>query len=274
MDVNYGAYADTVKSIFYFAADPTDGGEFSNMTPTRSVQNLTPQELTVRNGRTWPTPPTIAKEGLTLAAHPVGDADFNNPEWIDKVYIPSCIELVKKELGAKQALQIFPALQRRVDYDKYEHTAPNAAFIHLDFTRESAIEQATYFAASQGVTFKRACIVNVWKVMTPPPQDFPLAVADRHSIPAADHVPGKTVEYLGEKEERLESPYVLLTPSDRPIFYYYPDMTPDETLVFVGLDLDPANPLGCAHTAFKHPSPNGPTEPRGSIEARFIAIFE
>ncbi len=275
MDVNYsGTHADSVQGVINFAADPNDGGEFSNLTPERSSQKLQARDVTIRNGRIWPQQPTLEKEGLTLAAHPAGDADFANLDWVNNVYAPSCEVLVKKLFGVKLAPQIFFPLQRRVDYGNHVGAAPNAAFIHLDFTLKDAIREVTECLTPLGLTYRRAVVVNVWKAITPPPQDYPLAVADRNLIPASNHVVGKTVEFLGEnKDRRRESPYTMLAPSD-PILYYYPDMTIDESLVFIGLDLDPANPLGCAHTAFLDPSPSGPPNPRGSIEARFIAIYE
>jgi hypothetical protein len=110
--------------------------------------------------------------------------------------------------------------------------------------------------------------------MTPSPQDYPLAVSDVRSVPAEDHVQGKTVEYVGKEERKLVTPYVMVAPSDRPKFYYFPDMTQEESLVFIGVDLDPSKPLGCAHSAFRHPSPSGPTVPRASIETRVLAIFD
>lgn len=267
-------YAEVVKGVINFAADKNDGGEFSNTAPERSRQNLTPLEVEIRNGRTWTQAPSLDKEGLTLVAHPSGRADWEDQDWIESEYIPSCIELVKKLTGAKNAIHVYVPLQRRVNYGQHQGSAPTAGFVHLDQTRDTAQSMAGQWAQAQGVEFKRAAIYNIWKCMTPPPQDYPLAVADMRSIPVSDHVEGATVEYLGEKDGKLVSPYVTLVPSDRPKFYYFPDMTPDESLVFMGVDLDPSKPLGCAHSAFRHPQPDGETEPRASIETRVLAIFE
>jgi hypothetical protein len=267
-------YQKTVTGTFNFAADKNDGGEFSNTKPERSRQNLRPVDVEIRNGRIWPEKPTLKNEGVMLAEHVSGKADWSNPEWITSEYVPSCVELIKKLTGAKQALPIYVPLQRRVDYGKYAGAAPTAGFVHLDQTRDIAQLFAGKIAESQGVTFKRAAIYNVWKCMTPSPQDFPLAVSDRRSIPQETHVQGSTVEYIGEKEEKFVSPYLSLVPAEEQIYYYFPDMSTDESIVFVGVDLDPSHPLGCAHSAFKHPAPDGECVPRASIEARVLAIFE
>ncbi len=266
-------YAQTVKSTFNFAADRNDGGEFSNTMPERSRQNLRPMEIEIRNGRDWPQKPTLENEGLTITQHASGRADWSNPAWIKSEYVPSCVELVKKLTGAKQAIPVYSPLQRRVDYGKHQGAAPTAGFVHLDQTRDVALAMAGAMGKAQGLTFERAAIYNVWKCMTPSPQDFPLAVADRRTIAPKDHVLGQTVEWVGEKKEKLVSPYLLLVPSEEPKWYYFPDMTLDESLVFVGVDLDPSQPLGCAHSAFRHPVPGAPTVPRASIETRVLAIF-
>lgn len=267
-------YAETVKGTLNFAADRSDGGQFSNTRPDRTSQKLVPAEAEIRNGRIWPQLPSLENEGLVLVEHPCGRADWTDQQWIGAEYVPSCVELVKKLTGAKVGLPIYAPLQRRVDYGDYRGAAPAAGFVHIDQTLECALAFARPLAESHGVSCEHAIIYNIWKPMTPPPQDFPLAVADRRSIPEEDYVPGETVEYLGENEEKLVAPYIMLAHSDKPIYYYFPDMTPDESIVFIGEDLDPSQPLGCAHSAFLHPSPSGDCVPRASIETRVLAIFD
>ena len=274
MQASHAKYANSVTGMMNFAADKNDGGQFSNTRPERTRQNLQPVEVEIRNGRSWPRPPTLENEGLTLVRHASGNADWSNRQWIDVDYVPSCVELVKQLTGAKTAMAVYAPLQRRVDYQQHKGAVPTAGFVHLDQTRDIALAFAGQLTQGKGVMLERAAIYNVWKCMTPPPQDYPLAVSDRYSIPREDHVPGTTVEFLGEKEEKLESPYLLLSPCDKQIYYYYPDMDPDESLVFIGVDFDPSRPLGCAHSAFRYPALNGTCVPRASIETRVLAIFD
>ena len=93
-------------------------------------------------------------------------------------------------------------------------------------------------------------------------------MCDWRTVSEADHVLGLT------SEDEVKYPYVILAHSDKaPKWYYVPDLGPDESLVFVGGDLDPSHPLGCAHSAFVHPAPND-VAPRASIELRVFACFE
>ena len=268
------SYPQTVKATLNFAADRNDGGEFSNSRPERSRQHLLPTEVEVRNARLWSRRPTLDAEGLTVTHHSPGRGDWTHSDWIQSEYVPTCIELVKTLTGARSAIHVFVPLQRRADYGKVAGSAPTAGFVHIDQTRDGCNQMIRRY--TQGANFKRASIYNVWKPITPPPQDRPLAVSDRRSISVNDHVVGNTVEWLAEGEDqKLISPYVTLAQSpDKPIWYYVPDMSLDESWVFIGVDLDPTQPLGCAHSAFRHPDMNGPLVPRASIETRVLAIFE
>ena len=74
-------------------------------------------------------------------------------------------------------------------------------------------------------------------------------------------------------DRTIVSPYVALLHSAHQTYYYFPDMEPDESLVFVGLHLDTSRKMGCAHCAFRHPTPGDVSVPRRSIETRVLAFF-
>jgi hypothetical protein len=256
-----------VKATVNFAADRNDGGSFSNTGRGETRQKLAPVLTEFNNARAMKQQPTLDKEGFTYAAHPRGRAEWSNPEWIQSQYIPSCVELVKKLTGAKTVLPLEMTVQRRTDYAEHEGTSPTAGFVHLDLPRDAYTQAATMAADGFGVKFKKAAVYNIWKATTPPPQSRPLAVCDQRTVSDKDFVLGVTAE--GD----VNVPYVILAPSEKPpVWYYVPDLGLDESLVFVGGDLDPTHPLGCAHTAFDHPGNDG--KPRASIEVRVLACFE
>ncbi len=265
-------YAETVKASLNFAANRTDLGEWSNTNPARTRQNLLPVKLDIRNARAQATAPSLEREGLTIANHPVPDADWLDNDWITSVYLPSCEALVQELTGAKACASIFVPLQRRVDFGEQEGSIPSAHFVHLDNTVESALPWAEPIAESLGLSLEHAVIYNVWKSTTPPPQDCPLAVADLRSIPESDHVDGAVVEEF--EDRKIVSPYVGLLHSSEQVYYYYPDVQPDESLVFLGLNFDTDKKLGCAHAAFKYPQPVDASVARRSIESRVLAFFD
>jgi hypothetical protein len=265
-------HPESVNATLNFAVPGGGIGEWSNLNPDRTRQNLNAVEVTIRNGRKQPDSPTLEKEGLMIAQHPVGDAQWMNPEWISSVYLPSCDALVQRLTGAKKCVSIFVPLQRRVDFAANAGSIPAAQFVHLDNTHASARLWAEPLAEQCGESLDNAIIYNVWKSTTPPPQDFPLAIADLRSIPEADHAEGSVVEELGDRT--IVSPYVALLHSRQQSYYYFPDVQADESLVFVGLHLDPSRKMGCAHSAFQHPAPGAVSVPRRSIESRVLAFFD
>jgi len=266
----------SVHATLNFATARDALGEWSNTNPDRTRQDLLAVEVDIRNARTLPEPPALDREGLTIAPHPVEGADWSNNEWIQSVYLPSCEELVRTLTGARRCASIFVPLQRRVDYGEHKGSIPAAQFVHLDNTYESARVWAEPLAESLGESpdesLRHAVIYNVWKPTTPPPQDFPLAVADLRSIPEDDHVEGTVVEEFEDRS--IRSPYVALLHSQGQAYYYFPDVDPDESVVFVGLQLDPTRKMGCAHSAFRHPAPGAVSVPRRSIESRVLAFFD
>jgi hypothetical protein len=265
-------HLQAVSAELNFAVPGGGIGEWSNTNPQRTRQNLQTMEVEIRNGRNHPVQPTLDHEGLTIVQHPVGNADWLDHAWIQSVYLPSCEALVKKLTGAKRCVSIFVPLQRRVDFDAHAGSIPAAQFVHLDNTHESARQWAEPLAAATGEKLDNAIIYNIWKSTTPPPQDYPLAIADLRSIPEVDHTEGTVVEEFGDR--KIVSPYVALLHSKQQIYYYFPDVEPDESLVFVGLHLDPSRKMGCAHSAFRHPAPGEVGVPRRSIESRVLAFFD
>lgn len=262
---------DSVTAALNFAVAGSIG-EWSNTNPQRTRQNLRSVDVDIRNGRSHPVRPTLDEQGLAIVQHPVGPADWADHAWITSIYLPSCEELVKKLTGAKVCKSIFVPLQRRVDFDEHAGSIPAAQFVHLDNTHASARLWAEPLALDAGESLDHAIIYNIWKATTPPPQDFPLAVADLRSIPVEDHTEGSVVEEFADR--KIVSPYVALLHSGQQTYYYFPDMEPDESLVFVGLHLDPSRKMGCAHSAFRHPAPGEVSVPRRSIETRVLAFFD
>lgn len=266
------SHADSVRATLNFASSREALGEWSNTNPARTRQDLSAVEVDIRNARTCTEPPTLEREGMMIAQHPVPGADWMDNDWIQSTYLPSCEALVKTLTGANRCASIFVPLQRRVDYAEHAGSIPAAQFVHLDNTHESARAWAEPLAESLGESLDNAVIYNVWKPVTAPPQDVPLAVADLRSIPSSDHVEGSVVEEFDDR--KIVSPYVGLLHSDEQVYYYFPDVGLDESIVFVGLHLDPARKMGCAHSAFRHPAPGAVHEHRRSIESRVLAFFD
>jgi hypothetical protein len=189
----------------------------------------------------------------------------NDPTDVER-YVAACCDLIRDVTG-RPTVPFGPPVRRGGAPTGSELVAPRAHFVHLDNSRMSAGGRVAATVEPQGLRAENAVIYNVWRSLTPPPQDIPLAVTDWRTIVPSDFVDGTTVERGG-----FAAPHLRLAASGTvPRWYYVPDLRIDEVLIFVGTDLDPSHPLGCAHSAFESPLVEDSETPRESVEMRVIA---
>ena len=263
--------AATVRATLNFAADRTDGGVWSNLTRHLITQALEGCEVEICDARRLPNGPSLEREGFVLSRTPAPPgADFTDRDWVAAHYAPQCLQLVQQLTGAAHVAPFYDGgvLIRDTGNAK---AAPAAEFVHLDQTRESILpflEQAA--DAAVRARWPRVKIFNVWRPLTPPPQDVPLALCDQRTLDPRDWVVGRTVE--PNFPDGVAYVSSVFNPDQR--WFYLSDLTPDDVVVFKGADSDPAAPFGCLHGAFKQPAPPVGAVPRASAEARVFAFFD
>jgi hypothetical protein len=114
---------------------------------------------------------------------------------------------------------------------------------------------------------------NVWRVLSPPPQDVPLAVCDARTLARKDLVPAEgSYEECDPPWWNMECYLARYNPEHR--WIYFRDMRPEEVLVFRTFDFGPGWRAGVAHSAFDDPTCPPGVPARTSIEARAIALFD
>jgi len=249
-----------------FAADRSPGGVWSNFAPHLRTQALLPQSVDIADARQLGKPARLEEEGFVLRHARVPDPNWRDADWIERIYVPSCIDLVRSLTGSVHAAPLHAGALIRDSSRRAG--APAADFVHLDNMPEAGIRFAErVFPAEILAAATRIRVFNVWRVITPPPQDVPLALCDQRHVDRNDWVVGETVEpdYEG-------APYIasLVNPAQR--WFYFPDMTEDEALVFKGFDSAPDAPFGCLHGAFRLHETNCVAVPRKSVETRVIVL--
>jgi hypothetical protein len=114
--------------------------------------------------------------------------------------------------------------------------------------------------------------LNIWRALTPPPQDLPLAVCAACSVTEADRVTGEArVDGVGVDEWRFGSSLFRASPRHR--WFYYRDMHPGEALIFKQFDTADPGIVGVPHVAFADPSAPADAVPRASAEIRAFAYW-
>ena len=237
---------------------------------------LAPHRVEIADARQAEPPPSLEREGFTLVAHRSAVSDFEDAAQTSTLYPAEVEALIRELTGADHVVARGTVLRfsQQRNRDAYVNSLP-AGFVHVDVSRESFAD----FAARnlEGHPDRDALLAgryvgfNIWRVLTPPPQDLPLAICAADSVTEADRVTGEArVDGVGIEEFRFGSSLYRANPRHR--WFYYRDMAPDEALIFKQFDTaDPAI-VGCPHVAFADPSAVDPI-PRASAEIRAFAYW-
>jgi hypothetical protein len=155
-----------------------------------------------------------------------------------------------------------------------KHWLGPAGWAHVDFEAKE-IDQMLHAALERtGRAFRpfsRYVMYQGWRALSPPPQDYPLALCDGRTVEPGDLVPIDYLQDAGGREGVVRSWGCRYSPRHQ--WWYYPDMTIDEMLVFKGFDSRQADSPCTLHVAFDDPSAVRPT-PRTSYESRYFALFD
>ena len=197
------------------------------------------------------------------------DVDFADPRQIAGRYRPRMRALVRALTGASRTLLFGEMIRREGRPDGYEP----AFDVHLDFDEASVrtVIRAVH-PEPERLLAKRLALINLWRPILPVERS-PLAVCDASTVSISDLRAGLIGGGSAEPVDAPLSGYTVIhNPAHR--WWFYPDMQPDEVLVFKLVDSDPEAVQFTAHAAFDHPGSAPDAAPRQSIETRIIAFFD
>jgi len=195
---------------------------------------------------------------------------------VENVHVPELKALLKKVLGADYVHKIEHVFRRQPGGGGFQ---PPGIGAHVDYAPHYVKQVAEKHVPSPDYTYSRYACVNVWRVLSEPPQDWPLAVCDGRSVPADSGVFNALV-YLDKLPDMSNvAPPDPMGPGGT-IFkydpglkwYYYSNMEKDEVLVFKLFDSNRKEGWRVPHTAFWDPRED--TVPRSSIEVRTVCYFK
>lgn len=278
--------AQGFEAVINYVRNPVAPGEppltFVTEDETQSTMVTTPGvPVWIRNVRRQDV--SLEREGFVLVNHVSSIADLNQIEEdaaVDARYSQEMTALLKDLTGADIVIMQGGGKKRYgpTAGDKLAglKNALPALYPHGDTTDRSAHELAAMIVEHvPGVELgqlRRWAHINMWRPITQPPHDFPLAVCDARSLDDAHRVP-----VLAHTETRTTDPFVFETTGylcdAGHRWCYFRDMTPDEVLVFITFDSNPDRPHQVAHSAFSDPTCPPGTPARGSVEMRALALF-
>jgi len=220
----------------------------------------------VRNARVAET--AFGTHGFALVPHAT-DVDFTDKADVEARYYRQVSELVQALTGADEVIA-FLGILRGGETDRGGGPALSA---HVDFNEAALRDWANRLMPERAAELagKRLMNVNVWRGVKPVEQS-PLAVCDARSVEKKDFM----LVRLGKSDE----PVTASTPgglnmayNPRHEWYYYPDMQPDEALVFRLFDTADPHWHMSGHSAIVDPTSKADAPKRESFEVRTIAIF-
>jgi hypothetical protein len=243
---------------------------------SRDVLTLEERTIRIDDARAQTVPPGLEREGFALIQHSSAVRDFLDAQAVARIYPAEIERLVVKLSGADRAVVTAPGVLRfsetSPDSGRLNNSRP-ARFIHIDISDPTAKTFADRSCPQDaGKPVRRFAHYNVWRVLSPPPQDVPLAVCDARTVSREDLMEADAVfDVPGKPEWSFEGLVVRYSPRHR--WSYFSNMTRDEALVFKTNDSDSSQPHHVPHSAFNDPTCPAGVAPRASIEMRAIAYW-
>ena len=229
----------------------------------------------------------LAEHGFVLLKAPTRVTDWGDADQVGQRYLPEIETMVRERLypGRPLIIRQPPNVMRRGEGT----TTPQYGLgVHSDhgttaddFQRNVEAFTSPEMGAQWRAGFEREEVeefvaLDFWRTtnMVGPLKHMPLALCDPTSIDEADIIP---TALEGIAPGGALTYHVSLAYNENQRWYYYPDMTPDEVLVFKLFQLrkdDRPQPYrACFHTAFEDPTTPADAPARQSCEHRVSVLL-
>jgi hypothetical protein len=251
--------------------------------------------VTVHDARPRQAEFTRASHGFELHTHRSAVRDFRDKEEVAALYPDEVAAAVKEFTGAERVatmswmVRTSGALPATRPKDSgYQHSGgvqPPAGEAHCDASpdRVDTFARKLYAQRFPGAPpYSRFLYTSFWRAFSPPPQDYPLALCDGHSVEDEEGVPNtlfivdripmrdEMLKPVPDEDQRVAAAIFHHNPAHR--WWYFSNMTRDEALLIVFHDSRRVRPWRVPHTAFRDTS-RPDANPRESLEFRSVAYF-
>ena len=268
---------DTIRAAFNYVI-PTGRPAIRYIDWPEMEHNAVPpeyelREMVIRNGRPLRDTFKLDVHGFVFVDHRTQVRDFADEAERKRVYDPEVQALIRKHSGASEVV-VFDHTIRISDDEsqRLEGARPTVKGVHNDYTEKSApvrLREIVGDEEAERRMRKRWAIIQVWRPIRGPVMIDPLGICDGRSIPQKGFI---KVERR-YKYRTGEVYHIAHDPAHA--WYWFPQMTRDEALIFKVFDSDSSVPSRfTAHSAFDDPGTPADAPPRESIETRTFAFFD
>jgi hypothetical protein len=272
----------TVESRVNYIGQMSERPRYHAKDDSRDNLTLDPRVVRIEDARLWTQPPSLSREGFALFPHKSSSLGLRDVQEMARVRALETERLLLDLTGADAVVFGTPAVRRfarispeevgLIDSGKLYNTRA-LRFVHADVSDSAAAMFAKLWLSKiHHRPVRRFAYYNVWRVLSPPPQDAPLALCDSRSVSQSDLVEADAVmDHPGKRETSYAGLVIRYNPRHR--WAYFSDMRSDEVIVFKQHDSDPGQPGQVPHSAFHNPACPPGAVPRASVEMRGVALW-
>jgi hypothetical protein len=274
---------ECVRGRIGFARRTPDENAPSAPTPMGHDFPMVMYDVPVRNARPIVDGLSLDREGFVVVKHSISCALEPDPDVFRRKYVEEVTPFIQDYFKASwvTSLDLGGATLRSVGGNIGPRAGASAAlrvsrpfgaaFAHIDYASEAGpmiAARDNQLLGNEIRAYSRLMIIQTWRALSPPPQNFPLAFCDSTSIAQADLFN----TYYRNHGVTHKTWYLHHNAAQR--WYYLPDMTADELFLFKGYDSLTHHRPWSAHAAFDNTANRPEAKPRESIEARFYVYYE
>ena len=263
-----GSLATTVN----YSVDTDQRPQINNADQSRNVMSLAPREVAVVDADAIGLNTSLVREGFTKVDHSVDLEDVTTSSEAAERYRQELVPLMLELTGADEIiLNPFSVVRRQASQagtlgDPVPVSDP-VNYVHTDFSLIGARGGEVHYRDSYRPNVRRKAMLNMWRLLSLGPTNLPLALCDSQSVDPADIIPGDSVFPDGSS---FETAFVRYNEDHR--WFYFPELTAEQMIVFKQSDTDDRFPRLVPHTAIKDNS-RTPAANRVSIESRCLAVW-
>ena len=209
--------------------------------------------------------------GFDLLEFPTRVRNFLDQQQVASIYEAEIERFLQAVTGCYR-VHIFDHTVRASDPEMRERKQIRepASLVHNDYTPNSGFTCLRENLGDDAESLARARfqIVNVWRPLVDPVEDYPLALCDTRSVNPLDLIDSER----RAPNHRGEIQLAVHAPEQR--WYYYPEMRPPEVLLFKTFDSKDGGVNPCSiHSAIRLPQVRADAKPRESIETRAFVFY-
>ncbi|KAJ7695473.1 hypothetical protein B0H17DRAFT_1008577 [Mycena rosella] len=277
-----GTPSSTTGSLAFFVP-PKDGArayQNINATPGTGVRErnfiLDVHDVPIHNLRGNESAAALDVTGFQLYEEPAKHTAFTSDAEIENEYYPESIDLIKRLTGASRVVLFDHTIRRRRPNeigDSPDKRQP-VAQTHIDQTNASSVARVHRHLPAEDVPEllkHRFQIINLWRPISHPAVDWPLALCDFRTVDPANDILPVALVFPDREGETFGVKY---NPKQK--WTYFSGMTPEEFVLIKCFDSlqDGSVALYTPHTGFSDPATPEGTPFRESIELRALVFYD